>query len=484
MKRVIMLLIAALAINNSISIAQNSNYSMLKDSTVWCYIYGSYAEATYEYFEYIALGDTIIKNKPYKKIYSFSGDFDKRSCKYAGSLREENSRIYSAGEWVHPDFILNTKDGETLLYDFSLSLGDTFAKSTDSEQPVTISFMDEMEMVDGKHKIFILNGPLIGAWIEGVGSSAYNIFTPCYRFSPGTDLYNLVEFVQDNKMMFNNCNYIFLKDDTRWIERESSENKYDYILTSYHIKGDTVINRKNYKKVYANNHYHGAIRMNIEHKVYYFKENFKKEILLYDFDWVWGKIIHSVNFKDTDFILLDRDDVTGDQLKMPLLNGKEYDYRILNSNPNPEGIPFNTLNKEVRLIKDIGLTSGVFSHVEVSKEAARSYNDLVSVYDGDKLIYLNPAFKENGELETSIRPADAELRLQVTVSNGEAVFTLQEASKTANTLLRIYRVDGRLLTTRSLDSGKATVGNLPTGVYYYRTESGQGMPANGKFMME
>ena len=493
MKRVIIFLLSIVAWSNSINVAaQDNGYTMLKDGTVWCYVYSDFVKFNFNYFSYIVDGDTVVNNKAYKKIYYYEGEYDPLTASPCYPLREENQKVYCPHEIKNEYMSLDMIDGETLLYDFTLDYDDTFGRDAYTDEPCKVWLIEVNELADGPRKFFYLNGPLHGGWGEGIGSlgasplGGVGLYVPLTPYVPSSYATSLMEFMQDGQMIYSTPNLNLAKDGIRWRERESLQEAGNYSLIDYRVNGDTLINRRPYKKVYSNDAYQGAIRMNIEHKVYYWRKGLDKEILLYDFDWIVCKELSSTNYSYTDFILVDTEHMGGiyQDMKTTLLDGKEYDYRILDSNPNPEGIPFHTLSKEVRLIKDIGLTSGIFSHVEVSKENARTYNDLVSVYDGDKLIYLNPAFKENGELETSISTVAAELHLQVTASNGEAVFTLQEGSKKANTLLQIYSVDGRLVTTRSLNSGTATVGNLPQGVYYYRTESGQGMPANGKFLME
>lgn len=128
---------------------------------------------------YGTIGDTIINNKKYSKIYSLFNDtcLNISSGVYFGAIREENKKVYT----------ITTYHGEQeiLLYDFSKEIGDTiFSNSPEGYMayPVIISSIDTIELYDGsKRKRYWLEGGyyslLSECWIEGLGS-IHGLFAP------------------------------------------------------------------------------------------------------------------------------------------------------------------------------------------------------------------------------------------------------------------------------------------------------------------
>lgn len=476
--KLIFLLFMAVVFHVRVS-AQSNTYMMLKDSTAWCYVRANTLDGYYDYYCYMVDGDTIIKNRSYKNIYKYTGEYDRGRATYEGSMREEGEKVYSADQPFDLFFDLDTINGETLLYDFSYGVGDTVGKIK-NYKPCVITLIEQLEMVDGIRKIYTIDRRLSGIWIEGIGSRRESPFKPCTQIYAGYTTWNLSEFVQDGKMLYNPPVLNLAKDGVHWLERESTDDAGVYTLINYRVSGDTIINKFPYKKVYANNSYHGAIRMNIEHKVYYYRKDMSKEILLYDFAWAGFKALYSTNYAGEDFLLVTKKEMSH-YSDTVLLDLNKYRYRPLLINPNPLGVPFSSLNKDILLIECIGLTSGMFSHVETERKEGVRYNDLICLYNGDQIIYQNPAFTKEGEFTSGVESLAAEKRLQVSVQGNEVVFTLKEDSGRVDATLSVYGADGRLLSVHQADAGTVTVSNMSQGVFYYRLEWTNGSGENGKF---
>ena len=124
---------------------------------------------------YGTIGDTIIDNLEYSKIYRLIDDtcLNISNAEYFGAIREENKKI----------FTLTTFHGDTeiLLYDFSVEEGDTIYSNAQvgyMAYPVVISNIDSVILLDGTtRKRYWINGSLDEFWIEGIGSQG-GIFTP------------------------------------------------------------------------------------------------------------------------------------------------------------------------------------------------------------------------------------------------------------------------------------------------------------------
>ena len=135
--------------------------------------------------KYGQIGDTIINQLSYKKLYSIvDTTLTNPQSTYFCGIREENKRVYVK---------FNSME-EQLLYDFNLTLGDSivyyyscinapnFQPDTFSRKVVTIDFL---EMEDGTfRRHYVLEKPqgfsfMNDEWIEGVGSIVwYGLFNP------------------------------------------------------------------------------------------------------------------------------------------------------------------------------------------------------------------------------------------------------------------------------------------------------------------
>lgn len=142
---------------------------ILEDGKIWHYTYYNWATSQkYKYEETIS-GDTIVEGITYKKYVDQKG-------KILSLLREDGGKVFS----YNPVAVSHE---ETLLYDFTLNVGDEVSLSSVQERMVvtdvtSISF-------DGKeHKSFTLSpcfyiegeGKIVefdlqDKWVEGMGSN-------------------------------------------------------------------------------------------------------------------------------------------------------------------------------------------------------------------------------------------------------------------------------------------------------------------------
>jgi len=149
-------------------------------NAMWREFFGGF-EFNCEDYQYVITGDTIINDVTYHKLQksgviyaaggfggcnwsAYSGIND-----YAGCFRNDipAEKVYFF-------------DGETerLLYDFSLSIGDTIPKFGEYDYPTTIISIDSIELGGILHKRFFVNNQcnIHGSYIiEGIGST-YGLF--------------------------------------------------------------------------------------------------------------------------------------------------------------------------------------------------------------------------------------------------------------------------------------------------------------------
>lgn len=125
---------------------------------------------------FIIGGDTVINNENYQAIWC---SFDSLVSRiYFGALRENEDRVY----YVPPG------STEGLLYDFTLSVGDTaYIRNFfcgDTDVPVVVSAVDTVVYYDIPRKRLHIGveGYVSDIWVEGIGSLSgplYSVFEYC-----------------------------------------------------------------------------------------------------------------------------------------------------------------------------------------------------------------------------------------------------------------------------------------------------------------
>ena len=145
------------------------DYLPLLEEGKWHYTYDNWATGkTYQFVEYLA-GDTIVDEKNYVKNCQQDG-------KILNLLRKENGKVYTYNKNLN----LPT---ETLLYDFTLEVGDEVAEEEGMMGHVVtdVSYIDfqgrKLKMltfspwyfVEGEGKI--VDHSIHDVWVEGMGSN-------------------------------------------------------------------------------------------------------------------------------------------------------------------------------------------------------------------------------------------------------------------------------------------------------------------------
>ncbi len=210
--------------------------------------------AEYDYFYWYDLkGDTLIAGKKCLKLYSTSENDS--IARYKAALYEENKKVYC---------FFPGNAGAVLLYDFDCEVGDTIHVNTGEMVVIDIRKVDNGGI---PIRIYVLRPiDLFGddepsddydfGWVEGVGATAdfFAMLPLCGNYSSlkacevnGEKLYQTVERDMTaegyHKMGIEGkrWNYIHYYLD------ENGEHREPY---SYVVRGDTVIRRTTYKKLW------------------------------------------------------------------------------------------------------------------------------------------------------------------------------------------------------------------------------------------
>ena len=276
--------------------------------------------------------------------------------------------------------------------------------------------------------------------------------------------------------------FSFVKDGVHWVERFSTEDgeperigliNPEYQLFHYSIKEETEINGITYKKVFRDDNCWVNLRQDENRIVYYCTDKAKVEHVLYHFNWDDPDYLHATDEYGDDFTM----EALGSG-EMVLADGNSYPYVKVEY-----WHPHYSHSKELRFIRGIGLTQGLLEHIKRVEPDCYCYNDLVNLYDGDKLIYQNPLFTEQGEIATGISPVKAGNNLSVLTYEGEAIFTLKNLSDKDKTVLSVYNEKGKELADKKMSNGSFALQNLPAGVYIYSLEVGAELKEKGKFVI-
>ena len=230
--------------------AQEENYRpLVEEGKHWTYDnYMPLRPAKYDhYYNYDLRGDTLISGKNCLKMYSFNQANDSL-VRYRAALYEENKKVY-----CFPP----SKDEAVLLYDFDCKKGDTLQVYCGQMVVKDIKTIDNAGI---SIKVYTLQTTEEGYrelnWIEAVGAKLdffsmlplagnYNSLTDCEL--NGEKLYQTIE----PDMTEEGYHKIAL-DEKRWnyIHYYVDEDGEHFDPYSYVVKGDTVIRRTTYKKLF------------------------------------------------------------------------------------------------------------------------------------------------------------------------------------------------------------------------------------------
>ena len=221
---------------------------LVEEGKHWTYDnFMSLRPAEYDHYYYYDLkGDTLIAGQQCLKMYSDNKNND-NVIRYEGALYEENKKVYC--------FFPN-KEAAVLLYDFDCAVGDVIQVSVGQLFVKDIQTEDNGGITIKRYTLQTTSNEEAFSWIEGVGASKdffymlpldgnYNSLSACEL--NGEKLYQHVEqeLTEEgyHKMAIEGkCwNYIHYYAD------EDGEHYEPY---SYVVRGDTIIRRITYKKLY------------------------------------------------------------------------------------------------------------------------------------------------------------------------------------------------------------------------------------------
>ena len=221
---------------------------LVEEGKHWTYDnFMSLRPAEYDHYYYYDLkGDTLIAGQQCLKMYSDNKNND-NVIRYEGALYEENKKVYC--------FFPN-KEAAVLLYDFDCAVGDVIQVSVGQLFVKDIQTEDNGGITIKRYTLQTTSNEEVFSWVEGVGASKdffymlpldgnYNSLSACEL--NGEKLYQHVEqeLTEEgyHKMAIEGkCwNYIHYYAD------EDGEHYEPY---SYVVRGDTIIRRITYKKLY------------------------------------------------------------------------------------------------------------------------------------------------------------------------------------------------------------------------------------------
>lgn len=221
--------------------------------------------------------DTLINDKYYHKLFKFNNDsLLQDSAKYVGAIREdENKKVFYVGPDYYGEGTYDSVD--IILYDFSLSVGDTFTNGLFTiNENLIVSEIDSVLIGDTYRRRINFQNYSWVKWIEGIGNQSGVIF---YSGDlPTNGIWNwLVCYSENDEILYHNpefeeCYYYNLTNiDNNFIDFDViikpnpcngsfitviSESKINSILI-YNLLGDLVLHKKslnnNYYKIDVKN---------------------------------------------------------------------------------------------------------------------------------------------------------------------------------------------------------------------------------------
>lgn len=201
--------------------------------------------------------DTIINKILYKKLYVFYDTvFIKSNATYIGGIREDSSKkIFYIGDVIHflkPSIysfwdIIDPKNTELLLYDFSLSIGDTLVGGnlTTPDDILVVTAIDTIFVGNSIRKQFSFEPIYWVKWVEGIGNLKGLLFTSGDLPTNGLDN-NLICFKQNNEILYFNNYYNDCMPLITGIETYQDNNSEIIVYPNPTAKGCVTFQFRNY----------------------------------------------------------------------------------------------------------------------------------------------------------------------------------------------------------------------------------------------
>ncbi|MBQ6210706.1 MAG: DUF3244 domain-containing protein [Prevotella sp.] len=248
MKRILLFITYVLVSNNML--AQEDYRPLVEEGKHWTYDnFMPLRPAEYDHNYYYDLkGDTLIAGKNCLKMFSDNSNND-GIVRYVGALYEENKKVYC----FYPG-----KNEAVLLYDFDCEVGDTIHVSEGKMVVKDIQTKDNGVIPIKKYTLQLVldNEEEYVYWLEGVGAMMdffamlpwpgnYNSLIACKV--NGETLYQWIEPEYTEKGY-----HKMAIEGKRWnyIHYYMKEDGLHEVPYSYVVKGDTIIRRTTYKKLW------------------------------------------------------------------------------------------------------------------------------------------------------------------------------------------------------------------------------------------
>ena len=207
------------------SFGQEIYKSFLEEGKVWSYNYHNFNGNTYNK-SLIVKGDTLIGDKSYKRIVNL----ETSHCEC--SMREDGAKVFCL-----------QNGNEYLVYDFGLSLGDTFETK---ETKATVAAVDTIIVGDYSFRVLDVrenDNPQTNWWVECIGSMNYLMNS----ISSSGDYYTFLQCQIDENILFSQKDFETLAVQNLIIRRGN-----DSISSIYDLQGQRVTDKPR-KGIYIQN---------------------------------------------------------------------------------------------------------------------------------------------------------------------------------------------------------------------------------------
>ena len=232
--------------------AQEADYQpLVREGVVWHYADVSEVYPNEDNCIMFFDGDSIINNVVYKKCIEVSASGSRR---VAALMREQDKIVYSIGGSTPAETRVGVYDGEIVLYDFANPANMFLAED------VELNFTQSTVVIDGVpcQSYTSYNNTIV----EGIGLDGSGTLTDL-EFGIRTSTYyqytGLTYVEKDGKVIYRGSAYEdsyqpLVREGVRWKCAET-RHRYDEPIMStsyywYEFKGDTIINGRNYFKLF------------------------------------------------------------------------------------------------------------------------------------------------------------------------------------------------------------------------------------------
>lgn len=448
-------------------------FFLLTDHTKWREI--NYCDSNneiptkYNLHDYEVLGDTVINNQMYKKVYlTINGEH----TDYYTAIREQNNILlckpansdkeYTLADyrwtgseqlqfndisWAPYEFECNItgqiESENKYLYDY-IQLADHWGRIQAPSKDVR--FIKYFGSTLGLFSYLLMGG-------QTIDRQMYNELVSIHI---GNDLiYQNPYFTEDGVLISTIVENHWLGQDTKWTEVRYRTMWWPVFFNKYHykLKGVEYIDENYYWKVYCGDRETGKMREDKEGNIYYREQqtdngnNISKEFLLYSFGkepWKIGDKIRYAGEWDADGVKEVEHTITYLE-NYTLINGEVVPATITNIGFLIYGIGNTT-----------GIVEGIYPQPTDGSQAA-----LYEYYQKGELLYRNKS--------VGIEPVNASTQLMIRNEGNSVIF--KQIATNSNASLLIYNISGQNIGIYPMTDNEVIINHLPAGIYLYRLSS-------------